>query len=727
VASATGEIIRIKLGDDLAAVVLPALQSLLNTVQGIIKAFDRLEPATKKVIIQVLGLIAALGPLALFGSLLKYAYGGFLNSFVKGFIFARNVVGALNGDLVRMGKLMKNTPKMAGRAKAFNIWRLGGGGANLGKALVSAPVVLLSTAVVVGTVAFFRYAKRIREAAEAARSFNSMQVTVNDTVKAFNEMDKSDIEQMTLDEMMLAKAKAAQVWADSYKMYKQYEKNIAEGAGSKSLNKKYMQEEADAVAFAKKQYDNLTASIYEMQKRLVADRARAQRVDELKKTKAENEAITKVMQDMYDALAQVNQQAKYMKDIKKPFDAAEESAQILLKTLDDLTGGDIKLHYEDANVQKVIGMLKNLGIDFTKADEIAEDFAATLASIDMKKMLLGDEFDADTEKLKVYEKQLEKFLEEILDKTKRPDGPSIFDKQQVDEYVKGINTAKQAIEDFTDAQNIKFLHAMAQAFGDIDSQIEVVNGALQSAERKLRNMGMKDGVNEDFLKQAEYVKALRIQLDDLTSSKDIVFFADMAQALQDGNYYLDFLNANISKLKTELERLSASRLGDQENFIKKAKELEGMQHSADAIKILQDGISEFFQASQEDMQNFGDFFESWARSIVQAFQKMVADIIAKKIIFAIISKATAGVGGKAAGALRNTSIQGLATGGVIPAGFPNDSYPAALTSGEGVLPVHIMKKLSRSSEFEGGEVRFEIEGDRLVGILKKKMKQNSLY
>jgi hypothetical protein len=419
-----------------------------------------------------------------------------------------------------------------------------------------------------------------------------------------------------------------------------------------------------------------------------------------------------------------------MKDLKKPFDEAEARAQILLKTLDVLTGGDNKLHFESKEVQTVLEMLKKIGIDFTKADEIAEDFGADLAAIDMKKLLLGDEFDANTAKLQVYEKQLNKFLDEVLDKKNRPEGPTLLDKNQIEAYVKGIKDAKDAIESFEDERNMKFLRAMSDAFGDIDTQIEVVNGALQAAERTLRNIGMEEGASEKFLKWARYVESLRAELDQLEASKSIKFFEDMTNALKDGGYYLELLNAKIAKLRTELERMSGKRMGNEEEYIKKAKELEAMQNRADAIKILQDSLADFFSMTREDMQNFDEFVRNWAKSLVQSFQRMVAEMLAQKIIGAIFggvaNVATGGGFGAAASFFNFSPGFKKAKGGIIPSGYPNDTYPALLSSGEAVLPTSLMNKLGKNKPFEG-EVRFEIEGDRLVGILKKKSKQNSLY
>lgn len=70
----------------------------------------------------------------------------------------------------------------------------------------------------------------------------------------------------------------------------------------------------------------------------------------------------------------------------------------------------------------------------------------------------------------------------------------------------------------------------------------------------------------------------------------------------------------------------------------------------------------------------------------------------------------------------------MAEGGVVPQGFPNDSFPALLTSGETVIP----KKLSTDKfriekDDKREEVIFRIGQNELVGILKKAAKKDKIY
>jgi len=68
----------------------------------------------------------------------------------------------------------------------------------------------------------------------------------------------------------------------------------------------------------------------------------------------------------------------------------------------------------------------------------------------------------------------------------------------------------------------------------------------------------------------------------------------------------------------------------------------------------------------------------------------------------------------------------LAKGGVVPGGYPNDTYPALLSSGETVIPAG--KSFSMLSNTSGTTtVKFRIEGRELVGILQSMGKLQQSY
>jgi TP901 family phage tail tape measure protein len=75
------------------------------------------------------------------------------------------------------------------------------------------------------------------------------------------------------------------------------------------------------------------------------------------------------------------------------------------------------------------------------------------------------------------------------------------------------------------------------------------------------------------------------------------------------------------------------------------------------------------------------------------------------------------------GSLNNAAQ--MKEGGVVPPGYPNDTFPALLSTGETVVPYDAMAKSQQGSIT--GDVHFYIEGDRLVGILEKRRKVKSKF
>jgi TP901 family phage tail tape measure protein len=69
---------------------------------------------------------------------------------------------------------------------------------------------------------------------------------------------------------------------------------------------------------------------------------------------------------------------------------------------------------------------------------------------------------------------------------------------------------------------------------------------------------------------------------------------------------------------------------------------------------------------------------------------------------------------------------GLKSGGIVPPGYPNDSYPAMLTSGEMVTPPGKLPKQELSAATIELKGKFKIEGPDLVYILDKQTMKNNL-
>jgi hypothetical protein len=73
---------------------------------------------------------------------------------------------------------------------------------------------------------------------------------------------------------------------------------------------------------------------------------------------------------------------------------------------------------------------------------------------------------------------------------------------------------------------------------------------------------------------------------------------------------------------------------------------------------------------------------------------------AAEFVKKVANAATGGIGGKVSSGIKRVTsgikkLNPFAEGGVVPQGFPNDTYPAALTSGEAVVPNNLVDRLDR--------------------------------
>ncbi|MGB4239657.1 MAG: phage tail tape measure protein [Candidatus Hydrothermia bacterium] len=134
------------------------------------------------------------------------------------------------------------------------------------------------------------------------------------------------------------------------------------------------------------------------------------------------------------------------------------------------------------------------------------------------------------------------------------------------------------------------------------------------------------------------------------------------------------------------------------------------------IDVLAEAFTAFFE-------NMDRGWKRMLRSFVRELERYVARILALTLIYTIAAVITGG--GTKFGALVLTSLKsatgvfkGFAEGGVVPPGYPNDTYPALLSSGEVVFTPDQLRSLAGAATW-AGEVRFEIEDDKLVGILRR--------
>lgn len=129
------------------------------------------------------------------------------------------------------------------------------------------------------------------------------------------------------------------------------------------------------------------------------------------------------------------------------------------------------------------------------------------------------------------------------------------------------------------------------------------------------------------------------------------------------------------------------------------KILENFQGSI--AETVQSGISSIFTAIGESIGSGEGLFSSLANILGGLFKSLGKTMIEFGIQAAILQKVlrsptnplspvlsiAAGIALTALGAKIQSSLPHLASGGIVPSGFPNDSFPAMLQSNEAVIPL----------------------------------------
>jgi len=176
--------------------------------------------------------------------------------------------------------------------------------------------------------------------------------------------------------------------------------------------------------------------------------------------------------------------------------------------------------------------------------------------------------------------------------------------------------------------------------------------------------------------------------------------------------------AGIERIKQKTRELNATmhQTGQQSSIV------GGIM--GNAFQGMQNSISDALKNSKNILQGFWTFFKDFIKGLII---KLVAAATAAAALFALLQA----IPGMSVGSLSVASSfkevfssvsnigggVGLANGGVIPSGYPNDTYPAMLTSGETVTPPG--KLPTMGSGGGGEELRARVSGQDLEFVLQK--------
>lgn len=423
--------------------------------------------------------------------------------------------------------------------------------------------------------------------------------------------------------------------------------------------------------------------------------------------------------------------AEHARSLGVEFDYVKEYAKALNDVLEDLIKGKFA---ETPLAKQIAEDLKNLPPNIYEVEQAMKKLNEEFKIIEGKAGISIELTDVDSEKLRALDKYLEALLKVKAEAKNLEDaflpigtglgiGGFITTIKTVDVLNALIQDTAEEIDKYKDKISSdemirleKFLQLQADAFGGVDIQIEVLNNKLLRQERILRNLYDKGKENtQEWWNTVDSIIAYRTEMMKLKNQQDIKYLQDTVDSFRDLESVTGFINGEIRMLQDAFEQLSRSGKGSPDllrDIAKEIKHLERVQKLADG---LQDVFTDLFSS-------ITDGAESMVESLVRSFEKMIAQILAKMLVFAILKlifkKDMQGTGltdfllGQAVQQQQQMTMQqpiySMAKGGIVPSGFPNDTFPAWLSSGEIVLPkVEYEKFQPLNTLAKTGEVKFK--------------------
>jgi hypothetical protein len=256
-----------------------------------------------------------------------------------------------------------------------------------------------------------------------------------------------------------------------------------------------------------------------------------------------------------------------------------------------------------------------------------------------------------------------------------------------------------------------------QAF--IENQKLVKDNETAIVEETEKELSIREQILERIKKDAEY-QAVMNQLIQERNAQNITSEINTA----DGVTQLNALTKAYYDLAVA-QGLAAQGTTDATSVI--AENSESISYAMQSMGAsIADSIAAFAQGEKT--------LKDTAFDIIRTIIKLIAGYLAQSVASSFAGGAS--VGGPAApftgaaAAASAASLFGslvpalLAEGGTVPGGFPNDSYPAMLTSGETVVPAAIPLNLSG-----GGydQISTKIRGEDIYVTWKKQDSKNKRY
>jgi TP901 family phage tail tape measure protein len=396
----------------------------------------------------------------------------------------------------------------------------------------------------------------------------------------------------------------------------------------------------------------------------------------------------------------------------KSYDKVSNAINLHKKTIEQLISEG--LEPSDARIQQLRNSLEELeAIERTKNKptqkelvDIMDDFANQMRVITSLSDVYGKSYDKASNAIDLHKKTIEQLISEGLE-------PSDARIQQLRNSLEELEAIERTKNNPTQQELVDITKQVAQSALDSAKAIDTLEDSFKNVNREFDNFINKElsdidlkvsdfNLNEDQFKRfGDFVEQQKIQLQNMWAAGEI-------SAMQ---YYNQV---------AELDMMQRERFA------------ETFSHFASLASNIYSSVANMFAASKErELQAAGDN-QSKIDAINKKYarkEKAVSRALAYINIAVAVTKALSSAefplnlinaaAVAAAGIIQIKAInaQPLAKGGIVPSGYPNDTYPALLTSGEKITPAAPIPLQNESSKKE--QLVCRISRDELLFFIKE--------
>ncbi len=726
----------IELGMSMKESIIPLMESFSKTITSLVHWYTSLSTNTQQLILKTALLLAVIGPISITISVLIKTFSGLYTSI----IFVSNAMKVLWG-------VMLSNP-------------------------ITATLVLL------GAIATAMYAisRSSNSAAKSQRTFNdefeksrNLQLetsNIEEQMAVISSLNKDQVialKQRIEEQIKLNDTYQAEILGKTKKLNDDLLKE--ENKHTYDLEKTQVQENSLITAYTKgnlKKYLDAKENNEKTTKSLTDNLAIVEKA--LANFTGKKPKITidiEMNESIQSTLSNVAAEEKYItlmsNILGESFDTTSEKAQLYgnsLKALAKIKGIGI----DNKAIKEVAGKLSSLNLTAIESEKRVIDLGNELTYLDMKAEIMGSSFDLAGEQLKAYNDTLEKAIRSgkassleiqawkshVVELTKAV----VLNDKTLQHQLATIAYENAVLSDGWDVT------ASEKAYNTLNNELQAYIAEMQRLNAiKINSNNIVDPeIDARLTDVTDKVKLFQNQLNAMSAKQFMVenlanAFSTVASALGNVSTAAELMGGSMGKVFESITQwisLIGSTISSVQEIVKLVNTLtlaSKAQTTANATQIAtgtaQTTVNTAVAASTAAAIAPTATLTAASSALAVAYKNVAVsgalaasswvpfpgNIAAMTTSIATLTTEMA-AGMAAAAAL---SVPGLAEGGVIPAGYPNDTYPAMLTSGETVVPPGKLDSIrSQANQSLSGNVKFKIQGYDLIGVIQKQTKKNKI-